>query len=228
MLCGKDFDPILNLRKGENMNFVKRALMFVGFAVLTAALLSALAPKAAHALVAALVQITNTSANPVPTYDSGTRFQAQLCDAYGPVSTADYACPSGSKSFVVPLVSASGATVKHLVVDNVAGACSSFNNPTLAVKTVFLSGGFLPDSVPNGFTSATHFVPIVGPAYSYTNVAGGILSNVPETDYTFGQNTHFSFNAGDTVTLYYEYYWPGSGTIDAACFANLEGTLVTQ
>ena len=41
--------------------------MFVGFVVLAAALVSALAPKATHALVATLVQVTNTIANPVPT-----------------------------------------------------------------------------------------------------------------------------------------------------------------
>ncbi len=49
------------------MNFAKRILMFVGFVVLAAALVSVLAPKATHGLVATLVQVTNTPANPVPT-----------------------------------------------------------------------------------------------------------------------------------------------------------------
>jgi len=53
-------------RKGKNMNFAKRVLMFVGFVILAAALVSVLAPKATHALVATLVQVANTSANPVP------------------------------------------------------------------------------------------------------------------------------------------------------------------
>jgi len=43
--------------------------MFVGFVVLAAFLISVLAPKATHALVATLVQVANTSSNPVPTLE---------------------------------------------------------------------------------------------------------------------------------------------------------------
>ena len=134
------------------MNFAKRVLMFVGFAVLVAASLSVLAPKATHALVATLVQVTNTSADPVPTYDSGTRFQADVCDASGSVSVASNYCGlNTSKTFVVPTVTSSGATVKRLIVDNVSGFCSSYNNPTQFIKAIFLQGGqFVPDAVPNG------------------------------------------------------------------------------
>jgi len=48
------------------MNLIKRVLMFVGFVVLAAILISVLAPKATHALVAALVQVSNTPAAAVP------------------------------------------------------------------------------------------------------------------------------------------------------------------
>jgi len=55
------------------MHFLKRLLMGFGSilsAVLLLALLLALvAPKSAHALVATLVQVTNTTANPVPVVD---------------------------------------------------------------------------------------------------------------------------------------------------------------
>ena len=51
------------------MNLVKKVLMFVGFVVLASALVSVLSPKATHALVATLVQVANTSANPVPNKD---------------------------------------------------------------------------------------------------------------------------------------------------------------
>jgi hypothetical protein len=51
------------------MKFVKKVSMSAGFVVLAAGLVSLLAPKAAHALVAALVQVTNTPSNPVPTLD---------------------------------------------------------------------------------------------------------------------------------------------------------------
>src|ERR1700690_1584767 len=51
------------------MNFAKRILMFVGFVVLAAILTSVLAPKATHALVATLVQVSNTPSSPVPNRD---------------------------------------------------------------------------------------------------------------------------------------------------------------
>jgi hypothetical protein len=213
------------------MNFAKRVFMFVGFVVLVAACLSVLAPKATHALVATLVQITNTSADPVPTYDSGTRFQADVCDANGSVSVAGSYCGlNTSQTFVVPTVTSSGATVKRLIVDNVSGICSSYNNPTQFIKAIFLqSGQFVPDAVPNGETAAFHYLPITGPAYSYVNGPsfGAVLNGVPETDYSYGQTTHFSFNPGDTVSLGYEFFGPNN-SFDGACIARIEGMLATQ
>ena len=211
------------------MKFAKRLLMGVGAVALAAMLLSVTAPKAVHATVAALVQVVNTSADPVPTYDSGTRFQADVCDAAGSVSVASGYCGStASRTFVVPSVTSAGAAVKRLVVDNVAGFCASFNNPTVFIKLVTLSGAFVPDSVPNGDSGPAHWVPIVGPAYSYVNNPGGPpLGNVPETDYSYGQTTHFAFNPGDTVSLGFQYFYPG-GAADAMCAARVEGYLATQ
>jgi hypothetical protein len=51
------------------MQFAKRLLMVFGAIALTALLLELAAPKATHALVATLVQVTNTTANPVPNKD---------------------------------------------------------------------------------------------------------------------------------------------------------------
>ncbi|MGA3010057.1 MAG: hypothetical protein ABSD72_07325 [Terracidiphilus sp.] len=49
------------------MKFAKPALMLVGCVLLTGLTLTLFAPKTVHALAAALVQVTNTDANPVPT-----------------------------------------------------------------------------------------------------------------------------------------------------------------
>jgi len=49
------------------MKFVKMTLMGIGGVALAVLLLT---PKTAHALVAALVQVTNTTANPVPNLDT--------------------------------------------------------------------------------------------------------------------------------------------------------------
>jgi hypothetical protein len=48
------------------MNYIKKAVTTLGGIFLAALLTAALAPKATHGLVAALVQVTNTSANPIP------------------------------------------------------------------------------------------------------------------------------------------------------------------
>jgi hypothetical protein len=212
------------------MRLVKQALAVLGSVVVVATIVTLLAPKTVHAIVATAVEVMNTSANPVPTYDSGTRFQADVCNASGPVSVAAGYCGSTtSKTFVVPSFTSSGATVKRLFVDNVAGFCANFNNPNLFIKVVRLSGQFVPDSVPNGDSAAGHYIPIVGPSLSYTNDPGfgPPLGGVPETDYSFGQTTHFAFNPGDTVTLRFNYFY-STGNFDGVCTATVEGTLATQ
>jgi hypothetical protein len=88
------------------MQFAKRLLMVAGAVTLTGLLGVAIVPKAAHAIVATLVQVVNTSANPVPTYDSGTRFEASICYGFGPVSAASNACvpDANTNTFKVPMV----------------------------------------------------------------------------------------------------------------------------
>jgi hypothetical protein len=214
------------------MQFAKRLLMVAGAVTLTGLLGVAIIPKAAHAIVATLVQVVNTSANPVPTYDSGTRFEASICYGFGPVSAASNACvpDANTNTFKVPMVTSAGAPVKRLVVDNVSGVCSSFNNPSLFIKTVILSGQFVPDSVANSETAFTHYIPIVGAPYTYVNDPSSPfpLASVPETDYSYGQTVHFAFNPGDTVSMYLEYFFTSVGNRDAFCVGRVEGTLATQ
>jgi hypothetical protein len=214
----------------ERMRLLKPALAALGSLVVVAIVMALVAPKAVHAVVAAAVEVMNTSANPAATYDSGgTRFQADVCYTNGPVSVASGYCGGvNSATFVVPTLTAAGATVKRLLVDNVSGFCSSFNDPGVVIKTVTLAGQFVPDAVPNGMATAGHYIPIVGPGYTYVNNPGGPpLGGVPETDYTFGQVTHFAFNPGDTVTLAFQYFFPG-GAADGICSARVEGTLATE
>jgi len=51
------------------MNVIRKVVAALGAIFLLALLLAALAPKATHAVAAALVQVTNTAANPVPNKD---------------------------------------------------------------------------------------------------------------------------------------------------------------
>jgi hypothetical protein len=213
------------------MRLLKQALGVLGALLAVVAVTALVMPKAVHAVAAALVEVTNTSTNPVPMYDSSTRFQADLCHTFGSVSAAENYCGTNtSRSFVVPSVTSGGAAVKRLVVDNVAGVCSSFNNPSFVITNVALTGQFVPDSVANGDSSATHWIPLVGPAHSYVNdpSIGPPLGGFQETDYGYGQNAHFSFNPGTTVSAFIEYSWTGVGDTDAGCLVNVEGYLATQ
>ena len=214
------------------MPSAKRYLLFaLSFAVF-AATFTMLTPRVVHAITAALVQVVNTSANPVPVTDAGSRFQAAVCNITGAIANAvtPAFCVGGQSTFVVPTTTSTGATVKQLIVDQVSGFCSNYNDPGTLIKAVRLRGAFLPDSVPYGNATFTHYIPIVAPVYSYTNAAGWgpPLANVPESDYTYGQTTHFAFLAGDTVTLD---MWTFSVTptpLDGYCIARVEGHLVTQ
>jgi hypothetical protein len=51
------------------MRFVKSLMMGIGAATLAGVILTVTMPKAVQAATAALVQVTNTSANQVPTLD---------------------------------------------------------------------------------------------------------------------------------------------------------------
>jgi hypothetical protein len=89
------------------MNFVKKLLMTVGIAALVASLGSLLAPKAAHALVATLVQITNTIDNPVPTTEAlGTvtplsaSCKVNFTDPAEQVTAPCFTVPSGMRAVI--------------------------------------------------------------------------------------------------------------------------------
>ncbi len=64
------------------MNFAKLVLMVVGGVAVAGLLGAILTPKAAHGIVATLVQVANTSANPVPT----TQAPAVLVATAGPLN----------------------------------------------------------------------------------------------------------------------------------------------
>lgn len=210
------------------MSSAKRYLFIALTFVVATATFTILAPRAVHAITAALVQVVNTSANPVPTAESALRFQAYVCNASGAVSTASGYCSPTSITFTVPSVASTGATVKRLIVSNVSGFCANFDNVNLVLKEVRLVGSLVPDNSVNGGTGFEGDVPLGAP-YSYVNDPNtGVLSNHPESDYTFGETTNFAFNAGDTVAVRLQSFFPGTGTNDRICSVRMEGYLVTQ
>jgi hypothetical protein len=215
------------------MNVMKQAMAVLGTVVVIATIVALVAPKTAHAIVATAVQVVNTSANPIPTPRSATRFQAALCNVTGPVATAYGVCPppTNTATFTVPTATSTGAPVKRLIVDNVSGFCSNYTTSSLIIKAVRLRGQFAADSVPNGNSFFTHYVPMIGDPYSYVNdpALGPPIGGVPENDYAFGQVTNFALNPGDTVSLDVWYFFQSANTsADWDCVARVEGYLVTQ
>jgi hypothetical protein len=214
------------------VNTAKRYLLIALTFAIALTTFAIFAPRAVHAITATLVQVVNTSANPVPTAESAVRFQASMCFVNGPASTAYNICPppTNARNFTVPTVTSTGAVVKRLVVDNVSGTCSNFDNNAMVIKALRLRGAFAPDAVVNGTSTFTHYIP-VGPVYSYVNdnTWGPPLAGLPENDYTFGQSSSFAFNAGDNVGLEVVYFLPSaSGAQDFFCAAKVEGYLITQ
>jgi len=68
------------------MKFAKWIVMGSGGVVLALLCVILISPKAAHAMVAALVQVTNTRSNPVPTQDVDTAARHPFtagCNVYG-------------------------------------------------------------------------------------------------------------------------------------------------
>jgi hypothetical protein len=197
------------------MNIIRKAVTTLGGIFLAALLIAALAPKTARGIAAALVQVTNTSSNPVPTVMSGTPFEAATCHSFG--ATQGALCGAQSSDFVVPSITAAGAPVKRLVVEHVSGICTGENTPLIAA---ILIGPFVADAVPNTAGSMFHYFPLI------LQTTGPGPSGLTEQDYSFGGTTRIYFNPGDTVTQRTELFVPSN--VDALCFAQVEGTLVTQ
>lgn len=73
------------------MTSIRKAVTTLGGIFLAALLIAALAPKATHGLVAALVQVTNTTANPASTLDAdhATRIPYQDYEDFGSASSGN-------------------------------------------------------------------------------------------------------------------------------------------
>src|ERR1700732_4672430 len=103
------------------MNLVRKTATTLGGIFFAVLLIAALAPKATRGIAAALVQVTNTSANPVPTVSADSPanfpFVALLCDFIQSGSCISFG------EFKVPTTTSTGLPVKRLVIENVSGEC---------------------------------------------------------------------------------------------------------
>jgi len=158
------------------MNFVKRVLMFVGFVVLAAALVSVLAPKATHALVATLVQVANTSANPVPNTDVDNSGRAttvlQNCDGRSLVGDGQLSCDTG---YNVP-------AGQRFVIEELEANCTApKGNNIYSADVVFVQAGF----------GTFHMLPLIS-----QGVASG------QAQYIQNQRVRYYADPGSQLTFY--------------------------
>jgi hypothetical protein len=129
------------------MNLIRRTATTLGAIFLAALLLAALAPKATRGIAAALVQVTNTSANPVPvTANTASPFTGNLClEVLEPGI-----CQPNSNFILVPSTNAAGAPVNWLVIQQVSGLCTS-DSSTSVIITPHVTFGVSGNNTAQGF-----------------------------------------------------------------------------
>jgi hypothetical protein len=102
------------------MQFAKRMFMGLGVVAFMAMLFSLAAPKAVHGLVATLVQVANTAANPVPDKDVDNPGRATLVVAY-----CDLGSLSGSSGDIYCVLPYTVPATDRLVIQQVEAECST-------------------------------------------------------------------------------------------------------
>src|SRR5260370_5095264 len=105
------------------MNFAKRLLMIAGAVALAAIVGVILTPKAAHGIVATLVQVVNPPSQPVPVADQDARnsFEIVLCVA----SPQPLGCPD---HFTVPPTTASAHPIERVRIEFIS-LCREIESP---------------------------------------------------------------------------------------------------
>jgi hypothetical protein len=126
------------------VQFAKSLLMGLGMVLLAALLLAVTAPKSVHAVVATLVQVANTSSNPVPTLEQ----EAQSAfDAQGTCQISVEGC-SVATLYTVP-------AGKTAVLESVAFGCLLSPSSGTSPSGVQTEAGSLTFSPPGGGQNVT-------------------------------------------------------------------------
>jgi hypothetical protein len=174
------------------MNRIQKLATTLAGILLVVLLLVALVPQAARGVAAALVQITNTSANPVPNrdVDNGPR-QAVTLTAVS-ATTHDIEFEQQNAPGVAYTVPAG----KRLVVEFVSG---NFNTPIGAhILTAFIFGntssGVYADYLSPNLVTAGNFnvYQVAQPMRAYYDAGSEIFVAVSLTSETFATNGHFT------------------------------------
>jgi hypothetical protein len=128
------------------MNIIRKAISTFAGISLAVLLFAALAPKATRGVAAALVQVTNTASNAVPTEDGPGNFPfgASLCAEFEHAE-----CEPGTPAiFAVPLTTSTGLAVKRLVIEDTGMSCDVDTGASSILGVI--SAPFPLDSVQSG------------------------------------------------------------------------------
>jgi hypothetical protein len=157
----------------RTMNLMKRVLMAAGATALAGVLALMVAPKAARGVAAALVQVVNTSANPVPNVDVNAPgeepLQAVLCLDSGNGECAANVTQA-PRSFVVPTTTNDGLSVKRAVIENLSGTCGG----SAQLSGILISTNGQENVVTSSFVGA--LAPLTPQASGFTNF--GLLTRL--------------------------------------------------
>jgi len=148
------------------MKFAKPVMLGIGGALLVVLMMPFVAPKTVHALAAALVQVTNTTANPVPIEQAvpGTPFFAFMqLSGYGSQSVGPGTGTLGVTQIVLTNTTSTLATVNVYAAFLSSGTCGGTGNveagtnPFLVVTVQPNSTLVIPSTVPLVFSPKTGY-----------------------------------------------------------------------
>jgi len=178
------------------MNIMRKAVSALGGVFLAALLIAALAPKAARGVAAALVQVANTAANPVPMLDVNN-------PAYQPASLLISLSGAGATSITTPSSLPSGGAYRELVINWVTGICFA-DSPVFTIslgtdgsQLSFLTATGSSGSATTFFGSKTSLYASPGSTISLVvlNGSGVAIDFPPETVTSRGANASCVINA---------------------------------
>ncbi len=195
------------------MNFVKRLLMVAGAVALAGIFGALLAPKAAHGIVATLVQVVNTPANPVPTAATEARNSFDVT-GFCIFNLTDVCARSGTTPiYTVP----SG---KIAVVETFSGVCVTDNGTPVREARI----EWTPNS--NNVPSDT------GDHRSWTVPGPGLPSPAVASfdvgSFAQNQKTYVSATSADTSINVVIFATSAQKTAEEFCTASVSGYLVSQ
>jgi hypothetical protein len=189
---------VSGLQGETQLNLARKALSALGGIFLAALLIAALAPKVTRGVAVALVEVANTSANPVPNRDVDDRDRATI--GYAPCnvrSASGLGILSNNSCFAVP-------AGQRFVIDQVDGVCTTSSGNAVGFATLsFTTGGL----ATTAYLVLTPQAPLFG-----------------AVEYAFNQSVHYVADPESTLGITGE---TSDLSGDTFCTFNFSGHLVS-